>query len=1009
MFELFPWNPMLETGIGIIDTQHRRLVELLNRLARTHVGAADPGTVESVLDGLTAYAQEHFSTEEAIWAAALPVGSPLLAQHEAEHAGFCTQVLAARGVLLAGGNDARQTRELLLFLSGWLAEHILQSDRRLALVLQAQDRGLSLPDAIAEANGVLGGATGLMVHAALGMYRQLSSQTLELLQERQQREAATRALEALQVERERQALATSLAGMLLASNADTLEADLQTLMRRIGETLGADRCVLRLVSVDRQQVQCRSEWCGPGVATSGGILGPLQPGPALTAWTARLDAFGDVRITHTRDLPDWAQALSPVLDAAGGGALCAVALRDRGVFLGWLAVHMLGQARQWSDDELQWLRLLGNLTGSALLRQRAEQQAQTLLNAVPAGVAAASIPDRRLLFCNDAFCAMLGARREDLLGIDVATLHPEEELARVEREFADLAGVGAQPMLTMEVRRADGSQFVAEIRQITVELQGAPVSLAVFTDVTRRNAAEAALKASEQLLEQQVQTRTAELGEANRQLQRAGQRMRGMLDLSRQLHQLDEQQLLERGLELAVALTGSRDGYLHFLSLHGRIELYAWAAASRAACTAESTIHYPLDHAGIWADAARRKAPVMHNDFAAEQLRRGTPPGHVPLTRHLCVPVLDGENVRMLVGVGNKAEPYDERDSEQLQLIANDLWGLLLRHRAAAALAAARDAAEQASRAKSTFLASMSHEIRTPLNAVIGFAQVLGRDFSLGMRQREQVQIIARSGEHLLQLLNDVLDLSKIEAGQLRLSPVSFSPGLLLEEVARLHAPRAAERGLHFAVEGLAGLPAQVYGDAGKLRQILLNLLGNALKFTVQGSITLSAAIESTETPVWRLQVDVSDTGPGIGAEEQGRLFTPFQQGEAGERLGGGTGLGLSISRRLAALMGGTLALQSAPGHGSRFRLVVPLSPGEADGSVAPSEHASAEATVDPEAIAALDLDLRAGMQEAVRGGDMARLRHLIDGLGASRPALAEGLRALVQRYDYERLEALLR
>jgi hemerythrin-like metal-binding protein/PAS domain S-box-containing protein len=1012
MFELFPWNPMLETGIGIVDTQHRRLVELLNRLARMSVGEAEPAAVDAVLDGLTAYAQEHFSTEEGIWAAALPADLPLLRSHEAEHAGFCTRVLAARAELKSVASDLCLTRELLLFLSGWLAEHILQSDRRLALVVQALGRGASMPEAVAEAQGVLSGGTGLMVQAALDMYRQLSSQTLELLQERQQREATARALVALKTERERQSLAVSLAGMLLVGDADSLPRDLDTLVRRVGEALAADRCVLRLFSADRQQVHCRAEWCGPGVTASQSLLGVMSTGPALEAWSARLREHGEARISDTHELPDWALLLRPLLEVAGGGAVCAVSLRHRGAFLGWLAVHMVGQPRQWSDDEVRWLQLLGSMVGSSLLRQRAEQQARILLDAVPAGVAAASIGGRRLLFCNDAFCALLGAPREDLLGMDVAELHPPGELARIEREFADLAASEAQPLLTMEVCRPDGGRFLAEIRQVTLELDGERVALGVFTDITRRQATEAALKASEQLLEQQVRTRTAELAEANRRLELAGERMRGLLDLGRQLHTLTEPQLLEQGLELSVQLTSSRDGYLHFLSADGhRIELFAWAASTRAACTAQVPGHYAIEQAGIWADAARRRMPVTHNEFSAESGRGGMPEGHIPLQRHLCVPVLDGESVRMLIGVGNKSEPYDEHDCEQLQLIANGLWGLLLRHRAASALAAARDAAEQASRAKSTFLASMSHEIRTPLNAVIGFAQVLGRDPSLGPRQREQVQIIARSGEHLLQLVNDVLDLSKIEAGQLRLLPVPFNPALLLEEVARLHGPRAAERGLRFTVEGLASLPAQVVGDAGKLRQILLNLLGNALKFTVQGGITLRALADPVETGGWRLRVEVIDTGPGIGSEELARLFTPFEQGVAGERLGGGTGLGLSISRRLATLSGGTLELDSTPGQGSRFRLELPLGDGdpESTASLATASPVSAEVAAEPADVVELDPDLRAGMQDAIRAGDMTRLRLLIDRLDGQRPLLAAQLRVLVQCYDYERLETLLR
>lgn len=1010
MFELLPWNPMLETGIAVIDAQHRRLVEILNRLALLYAGDPQHEALGGVLDALTDYAMEHFDTEEALWKSRLPADGVLYVEHHAEHQGFCTRVTAARAQLdeTRADND-ELTRELLLFLSGWLAEHILQSDRRMALVVQRIERGETLEAATASARAELAGAGGLLVRAALDMYKRLSRQTLELMTERQQRTEAARVLASLQLERERQSLAVSLAGMLLVSDADSLQADLDTLMRRIAQTLGADRCVLRLFSADRRQAQCRAEWCAPGVPSVMAAIPTLEEGKPLRAWIERLGMLGEMRIADTRDLPEWALQGRAIFQSGLGRSLCAVSLRHGGTFLGWLAVHMADRPRHWSDEEVQWLQLLASQLGSSLLRQRAEQRASTLLAAVPAGVAAASIEHRRLLFCNDAFCTLMRAPREELLGMDVTELHPPGEAARVAQEFAALAARGAQPMLTIEVCRPDGSRFLAEITQTTLELDSGPVALAVFTDITRRNAAEAALKASEQQLEQQVRTRTAELAEANRRLEQAGERMRALLDLSRRLHLLSEPELLEAGLELAVQLTGSRDGYLHFLSAtDGRIELFAWAAASRAACRAEVPGHYPLEQAGIWADAARLRVPLIHNDFAAEPHRRGMPEGHIPLQRHLCVPVLDGDAVRMLVGVGNKAEPYDAHDSDQLQLVANDLWGLLLRHRAQAALAAARDAAEQNSRAKSAFLANMSHEIRTPLNAVIGFAQVLGRDDSLGVRQREQVQIIARSGEHLLQLLNDVLDLSKIEAGQLKLSAVQFSPALLLDEVARLYLPRAQERGLRFSLEGLQDLPGEVSGDVIKLRQIVLNLLGNALKFTLQGGITLRAAVSRASADRWLLQIEVIDTGPGISAEEQARLFKPFQQGIAGERMGSGTGLGLSISRRLAALMGGTLDLRSAPGQGSCFRLELPL----ADVLVMPDVEVSTPIGAEPAAgvldLQGLDPALRKGMQEALHAGDMARLRALVDALPADAGRLATGLRGLIQRYDYERLEALL-
>lgn len=235
-----------------------------------------------------------------------------------------------------------------------------------------------------------------------------------------------------------------------------------------------------------------------------------------------------------------------------------------------------------------------------------------------------------------------------------------------------------------------------------------------------------------------------------------------------------------------------------------------------------------------------------------------------------------------------------------------------------------KTAAEAGSRAKGVFLASMSHEIRTPLNAILGFSQLMGRDPAITPRQLKQIETINRSGRHLLALINDILEMSRIEAGRAALNPAPFDLGCLLDDLEAMFRQRAEAKGLRLTVVKAPGLPRFALGDEGKLRQILVNLLGNAFKFTSRGGIALRASFKAAGK-TGRFTAEVADSGPGMTHEESGRLFSPFEQASAGKAAGGGTGLGLAISREYARLMGGDITVESRPGEGSAFSLEVSL------------------------------------------------------------------------------------
>ena len=238
-------------------------------------------------------------------------------------------------------------------------------------------------------------------------------------------------------------------------------------------------------------------------------------------------------------------------------------------------------------------------------------------------------------------------------------------------------------------------------------------------------------------------------------------------------------------------------------------------------------------------------------------------------------------------------------------------------------LVLALNAAEAANRAKSAFLSSMSHELRTPMNAILGFSSLMRKDPLLSPEQRENLDIINRSGDHLLTLINDVLEMARIEAGRVRVESAPIDLGVLVRDVTDMMHVRAQEKGLQLLVDQSSEFPRYIKGDEARLRQVLINLVGNAVKFTPHGGVTVRFGMKPNAMPQ-RLLIEVEDSGIGIKPEDQQKIFEPFVQlGQMATQQG--TGLGLTLTRQFVQLMGGIVSVESAPGKGSIFRVELPV------------------------------------------------------------------------------------
>jgi two-component system sensor histidine kinase/response regulator len=482
---------------------------------------------------------------------------------------------------------------------------------------------------------------------------------------------------------------------------------------------------------------------------------------------------------------------------------------------------------------------------------------------------------------NDAACEGLGYTREEFAQLRLPDIQGEFDPATVAGMIQDFLKVGSAQFDTLR-RHKSGNLRDVHVSLKVIHIQDRDFLSIIWSDITERKQAEQELARYRNELERLVAERTAELAAMTESLRGAN----------------EEQQAIFDTATSGIALIKDRILVRCNRKLH---EILGWPQGSMIG--QRTAIWYADEAANTVGGAEAVYGPIWRGESHSREQE---------LVRR------DGS--ALWVRLTGKAVDIHDRSKGTVWMLED----ITVERAAIAEMVKARALAEEASRTKSAFLANMSHEIRTPMNAIIGLTHLIRRD-STSDRQKQQLDKVTQAAHHLLSIINDILDFSKIEAGKMTLDLTDFDVDRVVGNVCTLALEKAEAKGLELVAD-LAGLPPALHGDGLRLGQVLLNFVGNAVKFTEKGSIVICGKVARTEGERLWVRFEVRDTGIGLSLEQQARLFQAFEQADVSTtRSYGGTGLGLAISGRLVELMGGQVGVVSEPGKGSTFWFEAPF------------------------------------------------------------------------------------
>ncbi|MDK9718133.1 MAG: bacteriohemerythrin [Trichlorobacter sp.] len=852
--DIFPWDDNFNTGLPLVDQQHRRLVELLNLLASNVAFGTGAEVIDRIFDELADYAVYHFDSEEAIWREHL-ASDAAEAAHCALHNSFTEEVLR-----LKTSRDsvplASVAEETLGFLARWLASHILESDRYLAYVVLSRMEGLSLESAKSHAKEQVEEATRALINIILSIYSILSANTLNLMRElaahRKDKEELLRTREESQHnEANFRGMFDTIDDFLFVLDAEgNIQHVNSTVIKRLGycEADLVGRNVLTVHPPERRKEASKdvsemlagsNDFCPVPLQRADGSLIPVETRMVLGQWNGQPALFG-----VSRDLTERIHA-EEELCRSKAEAERLLAESDR---MRKSALSMLEDQQQIERENL---RLLEEAQEREFFLSQSQQVGQI-------GGWRADPANNRLLWTEGVYTIIeLPQHYKPDLETALDCYLPESRSLVLEH---------------LQRSRTTGESFAIQVQvhgaQSGVtkwcELRGQPhfdssgridYLMGTLQDITR-------LKQAADEIQRRADEWSATFDAIPDPLM--------IIDREYRIRQINKAALQKLQMTRSEALASS-----------------CMACIDNADC--------PPDYC-----PQARTLQDMQGHVADLPIERFG--GHYIVSTS---PIFDSDgNYQASVYLA-----YDITERKELEC----------------SLVEAKDAADAANIAKSEFLANMSHEIRTPMNGIIGMQQLLEYTELTG-EQKEYLDAISESSDNLLSLINDILDLSKVEAGKIELEQSEFSLRRCISDLVKTQIGLIYKKGLTFTSNIPAELPDLLVGDQLRLKQILLNILGNAIKFTSRGGITLTAACLERHDTSALFRISITDTGIGINPQALKTIFDPFTQADySTTRRFGGTGLGLTIVSRLAELMGGGVEVESSEGVGSTFQITLPF------------------------------------------------------------------------------------